>query len=188
MIIIGITGSIGAGKGTVVEHLKINKNFKHFSARALIAEEIKRRGMEVDRDSLTLVSNDLREKNSPSFLIEELYRRAKKEGENCIIESIRTLGEIEALRNIGHFHLLAVNADLPIRYQRILARGSSTDNVSFETFVEQNEREANATDPHKQNISACIKQADFVLDNNKNVDHLYKQIEEVFEEIKVEEK
>jgi dephospho-CoA kinase len=183
MIIIGITGSIGAGKGTVVEHLKINKNFKHYSARALITEEIERRGLLLDRDSMILVSNDLREKNSPSFLVEELYRRAKQDGQNCIIESIRTLGEIEALRKIGHFHLLAVNADLPTRYQRVIARGSSTDNISFETFVEQNEREASSTDPHKQNISACIAQADFVLDNNRSVDELYEQIEKIFAEL-----
>jgi len=40
MIVIGITGEIGAGKRTVVEHLKITKNFLHFSARTLITEEV----------------------------------------------------------------------------------------------------------------------------------------------------
>ena len=32
-IIIGITGTLGAGKGTVVEYLK-KKSFKHYSVRS----------------------------------------------------------------------------------------------------------------------------------------------------------
>ena len=31
MIIIGITGTLGAGKGTIVEYLIKNKNFFHFN-------------------------------------------------------------------------------------------------------------------------------------------------------------
>jgi len=31
MLIIGITGTLGAGKGTIVEYLVKNKNFKHYS-------------------------------------------------------------------------------------------------------------------------------------------------------------
>ena len=36
MIIIGITGTIGAGKGTIVE-LLIKKGFKHYSVRDFLA-------------------------------------------------------------------------------------------------------------------------------------------------------
>ena len=56
-MIIGITGSFGAGKGTVVEYL-IDKGYKHFSAREFLTEEILRRGMSVDRDSMIAVAND----------------------------------------------------------------------------------------------------------------------------------
>lgn len=41
MIIIGITGTLGAGKGTVVEYLK-TKGFKHFSVREFLTQEIKK--------------------------------------------------------------------------------------------------------------------------------------------------
>ncbi len=183
MIIIGITGHIGAGKGTVVDYLKTIKGFTHYSARSFITREVEKRGLPVDRDSMAIVSNSLREEHSPSYIIEALYKEAKERGENCIIESIRTLGEVEALRKIGHFHLLAVTADLPVRYERIVLRGSVTDNISFDTFVEQDKRESSSTDPHKQNINACIAQADFVLNNNGDIEALYKEIEEVFTKI-----
>ena len=179
MIIIGITGHIGAGKGTVVEYLTAIKGFKHFSARAFITKEVEKRGLPVDRDSMTLVSNDLRQKHSPSYIIESLYDEAKKQGVDCIIESIRTPGEVDALRSIGHFFLLAVTADIATRYQRILLRANETDNVSFDTFVEQNERESASTDPNKQNINACIARADFVLNNDGDFRTLHKEIEDL---------
>ena len=46
MNIIGITGTIGAGKGTIVDYLVKEKGYVHYSVRAFIAEEIQRRGLE----------------------------------------------------------------------------------------------------------------------------------------------
>jgi len=43
MIIIGITGTLGAGKGTVVEYLQ-EKGFRHYSARGFITKEVEKRG------------------------------------------------------------------------------------------------------------------------------------------------
>ena len=40
MVIIGITGTLGAGKGTIVDYLKEERGFLHFSARQFIIEEI----------------------------------------------------------------------------------------------------------------------------------------------------
>ena len=45
MITIGITGTLGAGKGTIVDYLVKNRGFVHYSVRAFITEEIKRRGL-----------------------------------------------------------------------------------------------------------------------------------------------
>ncbi len=67
-MIVGITGTIGAGKGTVVEYLVQKKGFVHFSARALILEEVKKRGLEVARENTTLVANDLRAAFGPTTL------------------------------------------------------------------------------------------------------------------------
>ena len=60
MITIGITGTLGAGKGTIVDYLVKSRGFEHYSVRAFITEEIKRRGLPVNRDSMTQVGNDLR--------------------------------------------------------------------------------------------------------------------------------
>lgn len=185
MIIIGITGTIGAGKGTVVEYLIDKKGFKHFSARAFLIEEIEKRGLENNRDSMVLVANDLREKNSPSFVADELFKRALESGDNCVIESLRTSGEIESLKSKGNFTLLAIDADPKIRYERVIGRSSSTDNISFEKFLADEQREMESTDPNKQNLNKCIGMADFVINNDGTLEELNSKLEEILKIIKI---
>ncbi|MDD2483265.1 MAG: AAA family ATPase [Candidatus Shapirobacteria bacterium] len=184
MIIIGITGTNGAGKGTIVEYLVEKKGFKHFSARAFLVEEIERRGLENSRDNMVMVANELRAKNSSSFVVDELFKRALESGQNCIIESIRTPGEIESLRKKGNFTLLAVDADPKIRYERIVKRSTTTDDISFEKFLADEEREMSSEDPNKQNLKKCIAMADFTIVNNKDINYLNQQIEEIYDQIK----
>ncbi len=162
----------------MVEYLK-TKGFKHYSARNFIVREIESRGMPVNRDSMAMVANDLRAIHSPSYIIESLFNEAKIDGTNAVIESIRTEGEINALRTEPHFVLLAVNADPKVRYDRIVARGSVTDQITFEKFQADETREMTSTDPHKQNLSRCIALADHLLNNDGTKEELYAQVDTI---------
>ena len=183
MITIGITGTLGAGKGTIVDYLVKEKGFVHFSVRDFITQEIERRGMPVNRDSMTIVGNDLRKQHSPSYITDELYKQAQETGKNCIIESVRTPLEVSELRKNSNFYLFAIDADAKVRYERIVVRGSSTDNVSFETFIANEQREMTSDDPNKQNLKACIEQADYLFSNDGNFEDLHQKIEEVLDKI-----
>lgn len=184
MIVVGITGTNGSGKGTVVEYLKAH-GFVHLSGRAFIEEEVKKRTLEVNRENLNLVANDLRTKFGNTYIASELYKRAKVSGKNAVIESIRNPGEVEFLRKVadeeaGAFVLLAVDADPKLRYERIKERKSVTDFVSYEKFLSEEDREMHSTNPNNQNILACIALADYKLENNGTKEEFRVKLEELF--------
>jgi len=174
-MIIGVTGTNGAGKGTVVEYL-VEQGFHHYSVRAAIIEEIERRGMPVDRSSMRTVGNDLREKNGPEYFDELFLADAKKNGyENIIIESVRNVSSAYALKKQGA-KLFAVDADRHIRYDRVVNRGSHTDKVDFDTWVMEEEREWHNEAAHDMNVPGVMKLADYTFQNNGTREELFTQI------------
>ncbi len=183
MLIVGITGTLGSGKGTVVEYLVKQKGFKHFSVRSYLSEILKNEGKETNRDNLVYIGNKLRSKFGPGYLAEQLYKGAKKTNSNSIIESLRNVGEIETLRGKGNFYLFATDANPKIRYERIRKRDNETDSVSFEEFIKNESREMTSKNPNKQNLSACISMADYVFENNGTIAELYNKIESALNEI-----
>jgi len=183
MMVFGITGTLGAGKGTLVDYLIDEKGFSHYSVRQFLVDEIVKRNLPVNRDTMTSVANDLRKNHSPSYITDELFRKAQISGKNCVIESIRTPGEIESLRKNKGFCLLAIDADPLIRFNRIVLRNSETDQIDFHTFLSNEAREMDSTDPNHQNLRRCIEMADFQLYNNGSVDELIRNFEVILNKI-----
>lgn len=183
-MIIGITGTLGAGKGLIAKHLVEKYQFLNFSARDFLSKEVVKRGLTVSRGSLTQVANDLRAKNSSSFVIMSLYNQAIKTNQNAILESLRTVGEVEAMRQkTKNFVLLSVDADPKIRYQRILDRNSSTVGVSWDQFLADEMRELHSKDYSKQNLFECNRLADYRFENNLTPEDLFSKVDKVMEKL-----
>jgi len=182
-MLIGITGTDGSGKGTVVTYLVEEHNFTHYSARALLIEEIAKRNMQPTRANMRLVANEMRAKYGNDFLVTH-YLSVMKEENNprCIIESIRTVAEADTLKANGGL-LIAVDADQSIRYDRVQERRSETDKVSFEQFVEHEALEANDPNPHGMQKQKVIEMADYCIFNSGSLEELYIVVEDVLAQI-----
>lgn len=184
-MIIGITGTLGAGKGTVVEYLK-TKGFKHFavSDTFLVGEAVKR-GLTPDRIARRDIANEYRALG-PTKLMEAVYEMAKSAidaGDNVIIEPQHTAGEVAFIQSIGGIEF-GVDADLQTRFDRISKRGSEKDNVTFEQFKAEQDFEMQQTDPNKNNLAASLKEADYIFYNNGTQEELFAQVEAALEKIK----
>ena len=175
-MIIGLTGSFGAGKGWVADYLVSSRGFAHFSARTFIIAEITKRGMPIDRDSMIVVANDLRKSHGPTYIFEQLVGMAKEHGGDCVVESIRAVAEAKYLKEQGGV-VLGIDADPMIRFERIQRRGNETDNVTFDEWRDQEIRESNPDDPTKQDIFGALKESDEIINNDGDEEALRQAVD-----------
>ena len=178
-MIIGITGTIGAGKGTVVSFLK-EQGFIHYSASGWLREELGRRGLTPNRDTYSALAGEIRAVN-PAGLAVILYEKMLSDGtEHAVIEALHDVEEAKFLKEKGAV-ILGVDADIPVRYERVVARGSEKDNVTYEHFLAQIAREETGSSHH--NIRAVMAVADYVIENNGTKEELHETIESIYREI-----
>ena len=183
-MIIGITGTIGAGKGTVVEYL-VSKGFKHFAVSdTFLKEEAIKRGLVPDRIVRRDIANEYRAKG-PTKLMEALYEMARtaiEAGENVVIEPQHTEPEVSFIQFMGGIEL-SIDADIDTRYTRIVKRGSEKDKIPYEQFVEEQRHEMASDDPNKNNLGAAISKADYHITNNGTPEELYRQVDAAMADI-----
>ena len=181
-MIIGITGTDGAGKGAVVDYLK-KRGFAHYSARALFLKKLGQEGIEPTRANMRLIGNKMRKEHGNDAVIVALLNEAKEnEDADIIVESIRELAGAETLKKEDGI-LFAVDADSIVRYERIRKRKSESDHISFEEFQKQEALELHDVDPHGLQKQAVIDSADYMIMNNGTLEELHAQIDEVLEKI-----
>lgn len=170
-MLIGITGTLGAGKGSVVDYLVTKKGFRHVSARSIWAKELEARNIIVNRNNMVTLANQLRAEHGADYFMRLALETVLDKTEKVVIESVRTVAEAELLK-ARKGYLLAVNADIALRYKRIGGRGSVLDNVTFEEFIQQEQNEMTNEDPNKQNIAKVIDLADYKIINNGTLEEL----------------
>jgi dephospho-CoA kinase len=65
-------------------------------------------------------------------------------------------------------------------------RGSPKDFVSFEEFVEQEDRELKSNDPSKHSLFDAMKNADFHLENNSTIEELEEKVGNILKKCGIE--
>ena len=183
-MIIGLTGTFAAGKGTVAECL-IGKGFQYYSLSDELRLLLREKGAMPTRDNLIKAGNALRKKHGPGFLAELVIKRLRGSPSvaNSLVDSIRNPGEIAVLKELKDFFLVAVDAPVDIRYERARQRSSERDPKTFSEFLVQEKREMLGKGSEQQ-LAACMKEAEFTIANDADYKKLYKEIERVLGEIK----
>jgi len=178
-MIIGLTGTNAAGKTSIVDYL-VTKHFEHHSLSDILRDELKLRGLEASRENLIRIGNELREKYGASILADRV--KSKISSKNVIIDSIRNPAEIESLKKLDHFYLIAVDAPVSIRFQRAAMRNRVENVTTLEDFVRMEDAEKSENLNH-QNIAACMKQADFKVINKGSLEQLHRQVDRIITKI-----
>jgi len=179
-MIIGLTGGNASGKGEAASYLK-SKGFEYHSLSDILREEARARGIELTRENLIQLGNELREKNSPSVLADLAIKKIVDKNK-CVIDSVRNPFEIKALRKLKGFTLIGIDAPAEIRFKRAVSRKRPGDPKTLEEFIEK-EREENLTSSTNQQLENCLKEADILILNNSGLEDFHKRIDEKIAEI-----
>ena len=182
-VIIGITGTMGAGKDTIAEYLVKEHNFTHHSCSDVLRDELKSRGEIESRDKLRDVGNELRTQHGTKILGQRVRQEIidNQEG-RAVVTSIRHPDEIEALQKDNNFHLISVDAKARLRFERLRRRDRQGDSATFAEFKKQGAEEMDTAGLGQQ-IGVCMSQADHQVLNSGTFADLYVKVDQVLKEI-----
>lgn len=184
-MIIGLTGSLAAGKGIVSDFLK-NKGFVYLSLSDELREVAKERKIEITRLNLQNLGNELRENMGKEVLAKLVVNKIKNQQYiNVVIDGIRNPSEIEHLKNnLKNFYLISVDAPREERFKRLVERNRESDPKTWEEFLKVDDRDKGIGESDTgQNVGRCMSIADFNLINESNLDSIKLKVEELYEEI-----
>jgi dephospho-CoA kinase len=122
------------------------------------------------------VANDLRRAHGPAFLVENLFKQVEGFGGNIVIESLRNIAEVHKVKELGG-HVIGVDAEPHIRYERVQKRGLAKDQLSFEGWIAQEAAESHPDDPMQQDIFGALRESDVVIQNDGTVEDLHQKID-----------
>lgn len=176
-MLLGITGTDGAGKGSVVDYLTERYGFTHYSARSFILSRINEQGLPSTRNQMRLTANELRAEYGNDFLVQQALKQQAADGvADAVVESIRALAEANTLKAKGGV-LLAVDADQMLRFTRVQERRSESDQVTFDEFVAHEALEKDDPDPNGMQKAKVMAIADYTIENNGTLEELRAKVD-----------
>jgi dephospho-CoA kinase len=176
-MIIGVTGTTGAGKDTLAHYLA-GKGFCHISLSNLIREELAAKGIPLTRKNLQDYGTAKRKDLGLGVWAQKALSRMDI-GKNYVITSIRNPGEVKTLANSGKLVLVAVDAPEKLRFARVADRieRSENDAATFADFKKAEARELESELAARQQMAECIAMAQFNIANDRDFGAFFEKID-----------
>ncbi|MBS3133584.1 AAA family ATPase [Candidatus Woesearchaeota archaeon] len=178
-MILGLTGTNASGKSTVAKYF-VKKGFAYYSLSDELRALLKKRKIPATRENLIEAGKHYRERYGNGYLAAVVAKKIGKK--KAVVDSIRNLGEVAELRKIKGFILIAVDAPVKMRFERARKRMSRRDQKTFFEFTAKEKEELHGKGAGQQ-IAACMKKADFKINNNLSLGNLYKKMEATLRKI-----
>ncbi len=181
-IVIGIAGNIGAGKGTVTEHLVKRYAAKKMRYSKILADILERLHLDYDRDNLNAIAEGLRGVFGEDILSRVLEQDIEDTDAKIVVfDGIRKEKELNYFKNkTDNFFFIFVDAPFDIVAERITNRQEKIDDQE-QTVEKLKAKQQQASD---KDVPSLKQYADFVIDNGGELENTYKQVEQIINKIK----
>ncbi len=175
-IILGFTGLIACGKGTATQYLKEKYGAETFRFSTMLRDVLDRLYLAHTRENMSGISTGLRNIFGQDLMAKVMSQDVENsQAELIVVDGIRRMDDIKYLRALPNFKLVAIVADMKIRYERLLTRGENSDdqNKTWEEFQADHQLETELT------ILDTMKAADIAINNDGSLENLQKQLDEL---------
>ena len=176
-IVIGLTGPMAAGKGTVADYLKTNHHAAVYKFSTALRDVLDRIYVEQSRANMQNISSILRQGFGDDLLASIIAQDVKNDQDHelIVIDGVRRLPDIKYLRQLPEFKLIAVSTEQQTRWQRMTLRGENPDDITktFDQFKLDEQAEA------EKDIVTVAGTADLTVDNNGSIEDLHHRINQI---------
>jgi len=180
-IVIGLVGEMGAGKDTIIEHIKENfKDVVSLKFSTPLNETLKIFFDEIKREDQQWLVNGLRERFGQDILARAIAKKIRSiDGGIILLNGIRVWDDYDVIKEIEGAHIIYVTANDKIRWERMSKRGEKADDkCTWEEFLKKHK---NATEI---SIAKIGEKADFKIENNGTLKELYEKTDKLIEKLK----
>jgi dCMP deaminase len=173
-MIIGLTGSMGCGKGEIVKLLG-KEGFNYITLSMMVREEAKFRGIPEEREKLMEVGNSMRSKGGAGILGQRALEKIQSsDGEKWVVDGIRNPAEITELKKGENVYIVGVHANKDLLVERILSRSRESDSKDSSEILRKIEREfGKGESSDGQQVKKCMEMTDIIIDNEGTLDELH---------------
>jgi len=172
-MIIGLTGSMGSGKGEVVKILE-KVGFQYITLSQMVREEARKRGVPEEREKLMEVGNSMRAAEGNGVLAKRALKKiAESDEDKWVVDGIRNPAEVDELRKGEDVHIVGLHADRELLIERILKRNRESDPNNREEVLHKIEREWGKGESQEgQQMEKCVQKADIIIENEGTLEEL----------------
>jgi len=189
-LVVGITGTLLSGKGTVAEILH-SKGFHVVDLGEIVRDECKARGLSNTRANQQDVGNGLRKEFGGQIFAERALKKYNSYDSPLVIIGLRNMVEIDFLKANSNFVLIGVDAPFETRWERLQKRNRDPDLLNHDKFVIDDARDRGFNEPlNGQQVGMCLVHADYLINNDEEISgpiensKLYKEVMEVYRKLK----
>lgn len=172
-MIIGVVGPLCAGKDSFAALFK-EQGFHLFSFGDIIREEMRARGLPLERTEIQKFANALRVEEGAAAISSRILARISNTKGNYLVQGFRNPAEVEAFMNRDDFVLVALTASPELRFKRMRARMREKDPQVYEDFKRLDAIELRGVGQTESgfHIGKCMELADVEIVNEGTVEEL----------------
>jgi deoxycytidylate deaminase len=180
--VVGLTGAFGSGCTSAAKHLRDAKGYRYVALSGALRDEWRSRHGDAapSRHHLQQLGDDLRATRGHAALVE--LALPKVDDELVVVDSIRNLGEVRALREMfgDRFSLIGVLARQQDRWLRIGSTQYMDNGLTQADFLDDDARDKEEEETaNGQQVALCVDAADMLVNSSeRDIGSFYDKVDE----------